>query len=247
MYRKGYSLLFIAKKLSDEGVAPPRAKAKGHRARFWRKSTLREMLGDRSYIGEWTYGKKRWRRDPEARKRRYSMQAPDEIIERLRPHLRIIPHSLWCTVQERRRAVYENYSGKSNGAPGRRTSHPFSGLLFCGVCGNRMVDGGGTSARYYKCSGAMTGGICANKAPVREDGGAQAAALVPALRQAFHRAGPGHPKGLPPYRALWPRGPPSRASEASAPRRGGARGGRRSSPLVESVARAGFEPTTFGL
>ena len=55
MYRKGYSLLFIAKKLSDEGVAPPRAKAKGHRARFWRKSTLREMLGDRSYIGEWTY------------------------------------------------------------------------------------------------------------------------------------------------------------------------------------------------
>lgn len=171
------------------GVPPPRANAKGRRAKFWRKSTLRETLSNRSYIGEWTYGRKRWRRDPETRKRRYVMQAPDEVIERQRPHLRIIPHSLWCAVQERRRAVYENYAGKSNGAPGRRTSHPFSGLLFCGVCGHRMVDGGGTSARYYRCSGATTGGICTNRAPVREDALIDAAfteldrlAHLPALR-----------------------------------------------------------------
>ncbi len=86
-----------------------------------------------------------------------------------RPHLRIIAPALWCAVEDRRKAVYENYAGRSEGAPGRRTAHPFSGLLFCGSCGHRMVDGGGASARYYRCSGATTGGVCSNRAPVRED------------------------------------------------------------------------------
>ena len=68
----------------------------------------------------------------------------------------------------RREAVRENYSGKGEGAPGHRTHHPFSGVLFCGVCGHRMVDGGGAS-RAYRCSAATTGGACSNKTRLRED------------------------------------------------------------------------------
>ncbi len=64
--------------------------------------------------------------------------------------------------------VRENYAGKGEGAPGHRTHHPFAGLLFCGVCGHRMVDGGGAT-RAYRCSADSTDGACTNKSRLRED------------------------------------------------------------------------------
>ena len=99
------------------------------------------------------YGKKRWRRDPDTRKRRYTKSAPDKVLERSRPDLRIIAPALWCAVEERRKAVYENYAGRSEGAPGRRTAHPFSGLLFCVGLWTSMVDGGSASAEAESPAG----------------------------------------------------------------------------------------------
>jgi len=102
------------------------------------------------------------------RRRRYTKRPESEVMRHDRPHLRLIPQELWIAVEARRKEVCDNYSGREHGAPGRRTSHPFSGVLYCGVCGHRMTDGG-SSARYYKCSAAMSGGICDNRLPVRED------------------------------------------------------------------------------
>lgn len=169
MYREGLSLLEIAKRLNDQGLPPPRAGSRKRASPFWRKTTLREMLSNRAYIGGWSYGRKHWRKDPTTRKRRYTKRAEHDVFTAERPHLRIIPQPLWDAVEARRKAVYDNYSGKTDGAPGRRTAHPFAGLLYCGLCGHRMSDGGGTSSRYYRCSGVMTGGICTNRQPVRED------------------------------------------------------------------------------
>ena len=80
-----------------------------------------------------------------------------------------MPLELWEAVRVRREAVRSKYKGNPRGAPGQRTRHPFSGLLLCGVCGNGMVDAGGARSRYYRCSGAMSGGVCKNKRPVRGD------------------------------------------------------------------------------
>ena len=76
---------------------------------------------------------------------------------------------LWDAVEKRRAGVAGQYAGKPNGTPGRRTHYPFTGLLRCGVCGHRMVYGGGSSAHYYRCNGAITGGVCKSDRPVRED------------------------------------------------------------------------------
>jgi Recombinase zinc beta ribbon domain len=85
-----------------------------------------------------------------------------------RPHLRLVPDLLWEVVQARRSQVRVNYAGKGDGAPGQRTRHPFAGLLFCAVCGHRMVDAGGSSSRYYRCSAASSGGACVNTQLLRE-------------------------------------------------------------------------------
>ncbi len=169
MYRDGRSYLTIATTLNDEHVPPPRAKSKKRASRFWKKGTIREMLRNAAYAGTWMYCKKRWRKDPETRRRRPEKQAQDKVRVDERPHLRIIDPALWEVVRDRREAVRENYAGKGEGAAGHRTSHPLSGVLFCGVCGHRMVDGGGSSSRAYRCSAAATGGACSNKNRLRED------------------------------------------------------------------------------
>jgi hypothetical protein len=50
--------------------------------------------------------------------------------------------SVWSAVESRKAAVARTYKGLP-GAPGHKRAHPFSGLLFCGVCGSKMIDAGG--------------------------------------------------------------------------------------------------------
>jgi DNA invertase Pin-like site-specific DNA recombinase len=79
MYLDGKSLLTIAKTLNDEAVPPPRAASKKRAAKFWRKVSVYHMLKNRAYVGDWTFGKKRWRKDPTTRKRRYTLRPESEV------------------------------------------------------------------------------------------------------------------------------------------------------------------------
>lgn len=169
MYRDGYSYLTIATRLNDERVPPPRFESRKHPTKFWKKGTVREMLRNAAYTGRWSFGRRHWRRDPTTRKRRYVKRPAHEVKVSDRPHLRIIEDELWEAVRQRRDDVRANYAGKRSGAPGHRTHRPLSGLLFCGLCGHRMVDAGGSSSRYYRCSANGSGGACGNDQKVRED------------------------------------------------------------------------------
>ncbi len=75
MYADGHAYLSIAKILNDELIPSPRAKAKYKKkrhAKFWRKTTVREILQNPAYVGVWTFGKKKWTKDPITRRRRTS-------------------------------------------------------------------------------------------------------------------------------------------------------------------------------
>lgn len=162
-YAEGHSFIAIADKLNKAGVLPPRAGSKNSAKRFWRKSTLSTIVANRTYLGEFTFGVKSWRKDPVTRNRRYVMRAAHDVHRDVRPHLAIIQQELFEACVARRKQVSE-YK-----APRQRTSQPFSGLIFCGLCGSRMGDAGGSKHRYYRCSGAREGGICGNHAPLRSD------------------------------------------------------------------------------
>lgn len=170
LYRAGHSMLSIAGILNADGVPPPRfgTRSKKRASKFWRKTTLREIVRNEAYIGKWTFGVKQWRKDPQTRKRTSTKRPEHEVAQSERPHLRIIPQDLWDAVFERRELVAASYAGKG-GAPGRRTAHPFAGILHCMLCRNPMVDIGGGTSRHYRCAEAVNGGICNNKRSVRED------------------------------------------------------------------------------
>lgn len=172
LYLEGNSLSTIARLLTRENVPPPRVHVKGRRT-GWKDSTIRAFLHNESYSGRWKYKARKWRKVPGKNKRRPIKRPENNVITQERPHLRIVEEELWLAVQERLKAVHRAYGGKDAGPgramPNRRSSYLFSSLLYCGVCGSKMIICGGSSASYYRCEGNVKRGICKNALSVREE------------------------------------------------------------------------------
>lgn len=174
LYADGYSLAGVAKRLNADGAPPPRVYAKNRR-HGWKDSTVRAILHNQKYVGRWTYNEREWRKVPGTNVRRYTHRPEADIIAHDLPHLRIVADGMWTAVETRLRAVSAHYTktkgGKSKGRslPGRSTPYLFSSLLWCGVCGAKMVISGGSGANeYYRCEAHNKRGTCKNDLSVRE-------------------------------------------------------------------------------
>ena len=170
-YANGRSYAGIAALLNAEQVPAPRAASEKRRA-GWVASAIREMLRNPKYIGRWTWGKRLWQKEPETGKRRYRAREDCDVIRLDRSDLRLVDDETWNVVQERLAAVGAKYAAghgsKDRAAPGRKTVHPFSGLLFCASCGAPMVIAGGSPNRIYRCGDAHKRGTCKNRLSVKE-------------------------------------------------------------------------------
>lgn len=173
-YRDGRSLAGIAGMLNAEAVPPPRAHTR-HRRKGWVDSTVRAMLHNEKYVGEWTFKKRQWRKVPGTNIRRPRLRPEAEVMRQQREHLRIIPDEVWQAVQTRLHEVRTHYTKTADGrpkgrsAPGGSTPHLLSGLLICDRCGGVMVITGGNPARYYGCSEHHKRKTCQNRLSVRGD------------------------------------------------------------------------------
>lgn len=150
----------IAAALNAEHIPPPR---KGKRG--WIASTVREMLKNPHYIGEWSFKKKQWLKEPQAGKRRYRCRPDAEVMRDTRPDLAIIDAATWKAVQAKLAARYAATAGaRKPGAKERaqaptRGYYPFSGIRRCAQCGDVMVIAGGNPNCVYKCGNNHKRGI----------------------------------------------------------------------------------------
>jgi site-specific DNA recombinase len=176
MYAEGQSYESIARQLTSERVGTPRPNSH-RRLKGWVPGTIRDFLSNESYIGNWSYGDREWRKPPGSNSRRYRNRPEEEVHRAHYADRIIIDQDLWDTVQERRRVTAARYGKgqKAGGAvsPGPRSHYVLSGLLTCGVCGGNMAVSGGSSAAYYRCTGAKKRGSCSNRLSQREDVAAQ--------------------------------------------------------------------------
>ena len=170
MYRNGNSPASIAGQLNAEHIETPRKSR--NRQPGWFALTIRFILRNESYIGLWSFKKRQWAKDPGTNNRRYTKRDDSEVMRSARPDLRIIDEAVWRQVQAR---IAELQSKQSGGKPtsavalARRTTHPLSGLLECGVCGAPMVFTGGSSAGYYVCNSHKKRRMCSNVKHYREE------------------------------------------------------------------------------
>lgn len=153
-YAAGQSALAIAKRLNEEGIAPPK---RG----IWRSSALITgrkigfgILCNPIYVGRLVYGRSKAVVDPKTRERR-TARGDGVLHEGEAPHLRIVDQALWDEVQDQ-------IERRSSTRPERqrRPKHILSGLGTCGVCGGKWIL---TRAGWWGCSAAAGGHACDNR------------------------------------------------------------------------------------
>jgi len=184
-YAAGQSLQAIAFALNHEGIPFPAQKTeRGRHRRGWAVSSVRVILRNEKYIGEWVWNKRRFIKDPDTGRRRALPRPPAEWFRTEHPELRIVDAALWTAVRERLAFVEKTY-GVGPGHPPRGGAHVaysrylLSGVLRCGRCGARMVaqkttrKKGANVYQYvvYRCAFAKTKGpaVCAHGTAYRRE------------------------------------------------------------------------------
>ena len=169
-YASGMSLRDIAKMLNAEGVPTAMGSRTGRRA-YWCRSAIAEIIRNRRYLGETTWGRSYQERNPETGKMvtRYVDKAQWDQITK--PELRIISDELFERVQQQlQHATYglgvKQLGGMSRAKNGRQ--YILSGLLKCDACKGPMIITT-TNPSRYGCARHRESNTCSNKTTIRAD------------------------------------------------------------------------------
>lgn len=171
---EGQSCRHIAFALNEEGVPAPHDGGKGNkRSHGWGHTTIRAMLLNNRYVGQWTWNQRKWVRVPGKRSRRAVERPETEHVTKDVPALRIVPADLWDAAQEQ----FRRTMAKKMGRPPGSTREPslLAGLLRCGKCGGSMaivsrVKKNGATYQNLGCNVHRSRGpaICPNNSTVSE-------------------------------------------------------------------------------
>ena len=164
LYLQGHGYAVIAQKLNGEDVPAPR----GRRRQIdgWMHSCIREMLRNPKYIGQFSFGARKWQRHPITRKRVKRLNAEADVLRTERPDLAIVDRETWDAVQAKLAEHARAYGARE--LPHRKTPYLLTGLLKCACCGSLMQINGGSQDRYYRCTSNRKRGTCENRLSVRE-------------------------------------------------------------------------------
>jgi site-specific DNA recombinase len=145
-----FSMRAIVRRLKADGVPPPGATRKGIKGN-WNPTSINEMLKDRSYIGEWHYGKTK-AMEPKIRRSTKEVHRPKSSRRHLPPSewkMVPVPAILDRPLFERIQTKMEANIHTLGGRPSDR--YELKGLLFCALCGRPYV-GSSTKGVRYACS-----------------------------------------------------------------------------------------------
>ncbi|HEX7766496.1 MAG TPA: recombinase family protein, partial [Nitrospira sp.] len=174
-YAEGMSPMKIVEALNRQGVSPPGTfyKRKSLQLPSWCASALYGnvkyglgMLNNRLYKGELTWGRSRWVKDPDTKKKQRFLCEEQNWLVQPAEHLRLISDELWEQVKRRQQAIHQASTAirtalHANARTGRGPKYLFSGLLTCGQCGRKFVI---IDSTRYGCSGWKYRGlsVCTN-------------------------------------------------------------------------------------
>jgi site-specific DNA recombinase len=164
LYGEGLGYAAIAERLNAEGVPEPRTRRRAGAG--WMHSSIREMLRNPKYIGQFAFGRRKWQRHPTTRKRVGRVNDEADVLRNERPELVIVDRATWDEVQIRMSEHARDY--KARAIPHQKTGYLLTGLLKCACCGGLMQISGGSPYPYYRCVSNRKRGVCTNRLSVRE-------------------------------------------------------------------------------
>ncbi|WP_034630244.1 recombinase family protein [Desulfotruncus alcoholivorax] len=133
------------------------------------KNSLHEILRNKKYIGTYVFNRST-SKTPDGKRNNHLSKSSEEVIEIPNAIPAIIPESLFWKVQNK---MNQNKKLRSTGGHKAKVVYLLSGLIWCGVCGKRMVGSSSTyktrvtketrQRHYYLCNNADRTKTCINK------------------------------------------------------------------------------------
>ena len=181
-FADGMSIMKIVEQLNRQGVPPPGMfyRRKSTKSPTWCVSALYGdpkyglgMLNNRRFVGQVIWGRSRWPKDPDTRKKKRMLCDEQDWLMQPADHLRIIDDQLWQRVKLRQQEFHQASAAirtalHANARTGRSPKYLFSGLLTCGhvnsngePCTRKFII---VDPLHYACSGWKYRGqsVCSN-------------------------------------------------------------------------------------
>ncbi|MFH1374381.1 MAG: recombinase family protein [bacterium] len=138
LFNEGLGIRDITHHLNEKGHAPPgrrRLTSLGKAIPGWIPGTVRNILRNPKYAGDWTFNKTGWVTNPETGQRKRIVKDRGEWVENPQPALAIIDKATWDKVQRR---TLKNKRGSLKKSR-FRSRFLFSGLIKCQICGGSYI------------------------------------------------------------------------------------------------------------
>lgn len=176
-YAEGMSPMKIVEELNRQGVPPPGTfyKRRSSKPPTWCASALYGnvkhglgMLNNRLYKGELTWGRSRWEKDPDTKRKQRFLCEEQDWIRHPVEHLRIVDDELWARVKQRQQDIHQASAAirtalslSPTTSTGRGPKYLFSSLLVCAKCQHKFII---VDPRHYGCGGWKYRGlsVCTN-------------------------------------------------------------------------------------
>ena len=152
--RQGQSMTSIVQFLNQiQGQIPRPGKG------LWHHQHIRRILSNEKYIGRWVFGRTTTLRDGAGKKKQVAARSDQKVVKTERPDLRLVEQELWDDVQKRLGQLADIYGLKRGGK--RRgpaeyyrllySKRPIDGIVFCSLCGSRMVSASSSHKKALGC------------------------------------------------------------------------------------------------
>jgi site-specific DNA recombinase len=171
LFADGYSMFKVCVMLNVEKIPSPRNSRSGKRSAEWGRDAVKRILHNEKYRGQNVWNKSIQLEHPQTGQITKQFKPAHEHVRVSAPHLRIVSDELWDRVEARLKHLAENQNARLLGGYNRSTNkqYLYSGMLFCGICGSRMIMGGKVGMGLYLCPNHRQNRGCTNGLSIRED------------------------------------------------------------------------------
>jgi hypothetical protein len=133
------------------------------------------MIRNERYRGVFVWNRTKKERNPETGRKTSRPRPQADWVRVEVPELRIVSEELWRGVEAQIELVNKRFGKRSVGGFGRMGHGPrylFSGFIYCGLCGSKMIIVSGKGRRgyvKYGCPSHRYRGVCENATMIRRD------------------------------------------------------------------------------
>ncbi|MFN2975443.1 recombinase family protein [Terriglobus aquaticus] len=170
MYADGKSMMGIAKLLNAEMIPSPINSRARKTESNWGSDPIKTIVKNVKYIGQYIWNVSHQEEDPDTGKIQKVDKPETEWVRIDAPELRIVSDELWAAAAERRSKMSSKQKSRVEGGYNRAKDRPylFSGFLFCGLCGEKLIANGLQSRSRYRCENARMHRGCTSRLSIPE-------------------------------------------------------------------------------